>query len=302
MEYSIYKLDFTTGVHFGTGILNESSYTFCADQLFSALYLEALKMNMEKEFYEASKEGNLLFSDAFPYMRQQYMVPKPIVYIEPLKKGNSNQKKAYKKIKYLPIDQLSDFLEGKLDILNDPMKDFGYFGQHAMAKIRLEEEARPFRVGTFFFAEDCGLYILLAYQGKKNKELAEQLLESLSYTGIGGKKTSGLGKFTLRHAKIPENYMDYIKKQTERKMLLSVAFPKDCELDMALEKASYQLLKRSGFIYSLNYADEWRRKKDIYVFSAGSCFFSSFRGDIYDVSDGGRHSVYRYAKPLFMGV
>ena len=38
MEYGIYKLDFQTGVHFGTGMLNESAMTFYADQLFSALY------------------------------------------------------------------------------------------------------------------------------------------------------------------------------------------------------------------------------------------------------------------------
>ena len=43
MEYEIYKLDFRTGVHFGTGMLNESVMTFYADQLFSALYIEALK-------------------------------------------------------------------------------------------------------------------------------------------------------------------------------------------------------------------------------------------------------------------
>lgn len=33
MQYSIYKLEFQTGVHFGTGMLNESAYTFQADQL-----------------------------------------------------------------------------------------------------------------------------------------------------------------------------------------------------------------------------------------------------------------------------
>lgn len=36
MEYSIYKLDFHTGVHLGNGMLNDSDYTFGADQLFSA--------------------------------------------------------------------------------------------------------------------------------------------------------------------------------------------------------------------------------------------------------------------------
>ena len=44
MEYTIYQLEFKTGVHFGTGMLNESACTFKADQLFSALYIEALKL------------------------------------------------------------------------------------------------------------------------------------------------------------------------------------------------------------------------------------------------------------------
>ena len=40
----------------------------------------------------------------------------------------------------------------------------------------------------------------------------------------------------------------------------------------------------------------------MYVFAAGSCFKNEFEGDIYDVTNGGSHPVYRYAKPLFMGV
>ena len=35
MQYSIYKLEFQTGVHFGTGMLNESAYTFQADQFMT---------------------------------------------------------------------------------------------------------------------------------------------------------------------------------------------------------------------------------------------------------------------------
>ena len=44
------------------------------------------------------------------------------------------------------------------------------------------------------------------------------------------------------------------------------------------------------------------RKNDLYVFSAGSTFTKDFSGDVYDVSNNGRHSVYRYAKPMLMGV
>ena len=43
MEYKAYKLRFLTGVHFGKGSLDDTSYAFCADTLFSALCIEALK-------------------------------------------------------------------------------------------------------------------------------------------------------------------------------------------------------------------------------------------------------------------
>ena len=48
--------------------------------------------------------------------------------------------------------------------------------------------------------------------------------------------------------------------------------------------------------------EEQQKKKDLYVFRAGSCFVHPFAGDIYDVSDGGSHPVYRYARAMFLGV
>lgn len=50
MEYAIYKLDFSTGVHFGTGTLNQTEYTLAADQLFSALYIEAVKWGKRNSY------------------------------------------------------------------------------------------------------------------------------------------------------------------------------------------------------------------------------------------------------------
>lgn len=302
MEYSIYKLEFQTGVHFGTGMLNETDCTFQADQLFSALYMEAQKMNREEEFFNSVKKGRLLFSDGFPYIGDKYMVPKPMIYVEPLKRGESEQKKAYKKMKYLPVDQLDEFMSGKMNVLNNPMKEFGHFYQQTMVGVRSEEETLPFRVGTFYYSSGCGLYIIMAYQQQKDKNLAEDLLEALSYTGLGGKKNSGLGKYILKYGKMPCSYLEHLQKKSNRKILLSVALPSDQELEGALEGASYQLIKRSGFIASSEYADEWRKKKDLYVFSSGSCFSHSFEGEIFDVSEGGSHPVYRYAKALFMGV
>ena len=86
-------------------------------------------------------------------------------------------------------------------------------------------------------------------------------------------------------------------------LLLSSAMAKTEEdLECILEDASYLLQKRSGFIYSESYAKEQRRKKDFYSFQAGSCFKKPFSGDIFDVSDGGNHPVYRYGKAVFMEI
>ena len=89
-------------------------------------------------------------------------------------------------------------------------------------------------------------------------------------------------------------------------MLLSVALPTDSELEKALEGASYLLEKRAGFVApgvnnEAMECEEWQKKRDLYVFSAGSCFKNVFEGNIYDVSRGG-HPVYRYAKAMFLGV
>ena len=103
-----------------------------------------------------------------------------------------------------------------------------------------------------------------------------------------------------------ERFARFIGIRTDRLvlvcMLLSGALPQDQELDTVLEKASYGLEKRSGFVSSENYADEQQKKNDLYLLKAGSCFETQFEGDIYDVGCGGSHPVYRYAKALFVGV
>ena len=85
-------------------------------------------------------------------------------------------------------------------------------------------------------------------------------------------------------------------------MTLSLSLPDEEELESVLEFARYKLVKRSGFVASTNYADEFQRKKDFYLFEAGSCFKKMFKGNIYDVSAYGNHPVYRYAKGFFLEV
>ncbi len=106
----------------------------------------------------------------------------------------------------------------------------------------------------------------------------------------------------LKKGKENKALLERLQGQDRYSMLLSTALPMENEMAIALEGASYLLEKRSGFVASDTYAEEFRRKKDLYVFASGSCFINRFSGGVYDVSEGGCHPVYRYAIPLFMGV
>lgn len=115
-------------------------------------------------------------------------------------------------------------------------------------------------------------------------------------------KSSGLGRFIYKVCKVPEDMMGYLKKKSEKNILLSTALPEDEELEQVIKDSSYLLIKRSGFVDSSEYALQQMRKRDLYVFSSGSCFAHTFRGRIIEERNGGKHPVFRYAKAFFMGV
>ena len=303
MEYKIYKLRFTAPVHFGTGVLNESAISFCADTLFSALYIEALKLECADELYYAVKSGKLLLSDAFPYIKDRYFLPKPMRYVEPKEQGDSTVKKQYKKIKYIPVEEIKNFLSGELDPVKCSLDELGKEYNQVMAAVRREEEETlPYRVGNYLFYKGCGLYVIAAVENEEIQYLLEDIFESLSYAGIGGKRGSGKGRFNFAIGTNSELLQQMLVSNTGQPMLLSTALPKDSEMEKALEEASYLLQRRSGFVYSDNYSEEPMKKRDMYTLQAGSCFQHRFLGDIYDVNEGGAHAVYRYAKGMFLGV
>ena len=302
MNYKIYKLKFNAPVHFGNGVLNESALNFQADTLFSALYIEAMKPGLEGELYDAVKNEKLLFSDAFPYIKDRYFLPKPMLYVEPRDQGDSKQKKQYKKLKYIPAEKMGDYLAGDVNPEECGLHGLGRAYSQVMAAVRREEDTLPYRVGNYLFNEGSGLYIIAALENEDAQYLLEDLLDSLSYAGIGGKRNSGKGRFELRNGSKTDCLLDMLEKKSGRYMLLSSALPQEDETDAALADAAYLLQKRSGFVYSESYAEEQRKKRELFTMQAGSCFANRFHGDIYDVGEGGAHAVYRYAKVLFLGL
>lgn len=305
MEYKIYKFEFPNGVHLGKTSLEDTQYHFCADTFFSALCHEAVKFGEEKLNYlvEMVNKDELLFSDAFPFSQDEYYLPKPIMHIESKREdSNKDMKKAFKKLKYISVKHFSEYLNGDYNISINSAVDFGKTATKVSASIRGEEETKPYRVSSYHFNEDNGLYIIVVFLSEEKIVFFDDLLESLSYSGIGGKRYSGFGRFTFQKNDLPSELLYRMTAQGKKYMSLSSSLPKEEELQTVINNASYTLQKRSGFILSETYADEYRRKIDLYTFSSGSCFNDKYKGDIYDVSQDGRHPVYRYAKPLFVEV
>ena len=201
------------------------------------------------------------------------------------------------------------FYEGRIDPVAaaEKLKALGAFEVRTMSASRSPEklvsgDTLPYSSGVYHFREGCGLYTIVCAESDAIQRRFGQLLDSLSYSGIGGKRSAGLGRFTVQKTDVPEDLLRRLNGNASPCVSLSVCMASDEELESVLEGARYLLLRRAGFVASTEYADEQRRKRDMYMFCAGSCFDRRFVGDVFDVSNGGRHAVYRYAAPLWMEI
>lgn len=317
MKYTVYRFEFPTGVHFGDGALWDSINTLRADTVFSALCIEMLNYKGAagiEELAVAAKSGSLVLSDMFPYSGEDYYLPKPILPIK-RERGDDDEnssvlKKSFKKLKYVPVKDWNAYLEGSLNPVKaaEQLGNLGKSEIRTMSSLRSEEkieegDALPFPVGVYNFNKDNGLYLIAGYEDENIKNILDILFKGLKYSGIGGKKSAGLGSFELGNAELPTEISALLnKKSGKRHMTLSVCMANSDELDHAVKGATYLLQKRAGYVYSQNYAPELRRKKDFYSFGAGSCFENRFKGGVFDVKGNGSHPVYRYAVPMWMEI
>ncbi|MDR0501202.1 MAG: type III-A CRISPR-associated RAMP protein Csm4 [Coriobacteriales bacterium] len=450
MNTQIVKLKFTSPVHFGEGRLTSGAPTCAADTLFSALFIEALAQGRSEELLACAKAGELLISDAFPWIDIShgnnpqlrhcglerhseldsesqaaerhseldsesqaaerhseldsesqaasleiagqarndkaasleiagqarndkaahndksdvtYYLPKPYIAVEKSARNqedapamqianastnenadgsastNSNNseqaqsqiKKAMKKLKYIPASMLSSYLTSNIDPFQEN-ENFKLGTPSLTTKVNLtyvngeddvqgassQSDAKPYHVGGFTYEDNAGLYFIVQTSAQNPFDL-QSILEPLQYSGLGGKRSSGYGRFEyeiVSSAEISELLNIKDKKDMNGtkdmggsvKILLSSAAPTNKELtEELLQGASYQLLRRSGFVQSDTYALTQQKKRDLYTFAAGSVFCQTFSGDVFDVSMtvGGNppgHPVYRYAKAMWLEV
>lgn len=339
MKTFIYKLQFTSPVRFGPDRggagLALGNETCRSDTFFSALCIEWLKIFGEskmKEMVNEAERGRFLLSDLFPWKGQELYLPKPVIYIE---KENINidghYYKKLKKMRWIPaaaFDSYINFLKegGKLPPFdpdeNKPWSEVII----ARASVARVEETRPYIISAYRFPFEeekqndkeriiqTGLYFILKTDSQVLQEKLNTVLDSLGLTGIGGKKTTGLGKFKLAEEPI-EFGADFglydsgiiLGKMLSRKgkyyMALSAVSPSEKELEAFIPKDNfYTLIQRSGFVESPTYWGNPIKRKPITMFGAGSCFKEPLCGRILNLSSGGNHPVYRYGKGMYLGV
>ncbi|MFP3770534.1 type III-A CRISPR-associated RAMP protein Csm4 [Enterococcus faecium] len=304
MITQIIKLSFNSPVHFGNKRLSDSEMVISSDTLFSALFIEALNLNLDTDLLMK----DLVISDTFPYRDTELFLPKPLIKVTAQNQDDTNYK-MFKKLKYVPASQYLDYVNGKLSS-NDVKKlieEFKIGTYNMQTKVSLQElekqesgESEPYTIGTFKFYPNTGVYFI-AKGTSETLEKLMKIMDSLQYSGLGGKRFAGYGRFTYQVI-YDEVLKQLLLQKGNKHVLLSTARGTEEELKTCCEEARFILKKRTGFIQSASFNESLVKKKDFYSFTAGSVFTQPFKGGIYDVGENGNHPVYRYAKAFWLEV
>ncbi len=304
LQYEIYKMEFESGVHFGNGSLNDTKNSFCSDTLFSALCHEALLSGNDKlnELYDKVSEGKIIFSDAMPYIGDSLYIPKPL--LKPKREDdNVSDRKKWKNLKYIDISKIQDYLQGELDVEKESVKinNIGNKTVRQSVSLTNPEKSEPYSIGIYRFNSHCGLYVIFGYENEEDSDFFIELMDGLGYSGIGGKKNTGLGKYFGMPEKLDDNVVKMLSTESGNNILLSQALPIENEMSV-IDSGNVLFEKKSGFIYSTTFANEPLKKKDMYFLKSGSVLQTRFKGNIYDVGVDGNHPVWRYGIPMFLSV
>ena len=333
MTYLLYKLRFPNGIHIGTAsgnTLEETMISVYSDTFYSALFNEYMKIYNNDELYKISETGNFLVSDLLPFKEKKdistdFYLPKPFISIErkEIKKDDEEKidRKKVKATNFIPADKLGEYFSFLKNGKNFPVIDdnFGKKQLYTKNKVSLEnEDTQLYNIEIFKFNEKSGLYFIVKLpEDEKWQEIFQNILDSLALTGIGGKKNSGFGDFTIEEDPMIFDGLDFEKIESESDsfinralfsveknfLILSSYSPKIEEIEKIKENGNfYQLIKRSGFVNSSSYSEQAEKRKQVYMLSSGSVLNFKPEGKILDLNLHGKHSIYRMGKPIVLGV
>ena len=223
------------------------------------------------------------------------------------------ERKAVKKLAWIPaskFDRYTASLHSGTYPLDELDQSFGQAYEQTKASVTDGADAKPYFVGLYRLHAGCGLYVLCACEGNDQLKMLKELFTLLGLSGIGGRTSAGYGRFHLDGEPICLNtaedaslrwMLQALERGTAPYLLLTSSLPTGEEMDAALEGAAFQLARRGGFA-STEWVETPVKKQTQYFLTAGSVLQHTYQGELCDVGIGVPHPVYRYSKPLFMGV
>jgi len=319
MNIFAYKLKFLTPVHFGAaelgGKLEAINFCYSSDTLFSALCCELAGSEFFSKFVDAVAQGKILLSDLLPYTEEKFYLPKPLLSEKKIEhapleevRRQFTQRKKQKKMEYLRAANLKKYLAslngGEFFIES---ANFGVEGLTQKVSCRAEEPL-PYYVSEFSFNESSGLYLIAMFDDKNFSDTFAEILKLLGLSGIGGKRSSGLGKFNLAE-KINLNLpcanedLNAVQKMlaaenSNWQMTISSVLPKAEDIPL-LKNSYYKLKKRGGFVTG---GDFDKKKNSVYMIGAGSCLPKKIEGCNVVLNKIDGVEIFRFGRGIFVGL
>ena len=319
--FSIIKLKDISPLHIGTG---KENYDFAASKLHSDTISAALAATRATQGNRDDIDkflDSFTISSAFPYIGNQYFLPRPIgnLNIEITDCENHEVRKQLKGIEYIEHGLWSELINGRKISINRNLISNKFIANdnylptpyksivtQRVAVPRNADDAEPFFFNWDFYNQDAGLYFITDASGNTLEEIIS-LFTLLGENGIGTDKNIGGGKFNIEVDSITLPDVSSPNAQ----MLLSLYIPTEDELDsIELHSSKYELLLRSGYISGSEQFDFWHlRKRSIYMFNVGSVIMTNINlmGKIVDLqptnyNDERMHPVYRSGKPFTLPI
>ena len=328
MSYFLYQLSFDGPVHFGDtslgGGLEQAGWAYTSDTLFSSICNELAGQGEYKlldDFVNLAFEGELLLSDLFPYQltdgdEPELFLPVPYVLAENTDmhpgltfeeaKRFAARRKLSKKQPYCRVSELRPYLGSlRAGRQYEPAAVMEPGNEFLTTKVSCRgEQPLPYFIKGNVFQPRAGLY-LIAKLPDDFSEVFQDILCSLGLSGIGGKRSSGFGRFHLLDdgLALDDAYDWYVDTEElyprllgryKSYMCISSVLPATDELE-AVKAGMYKLRKSSGF-------SEGLKRDSVYMLEAGSCFGRRLQGQLVNLGGQAGHPVWRYGRGLYAGL
>jgi len=333
MRYLV-KLNFISGVHLGAdyaGFGREDVLPAAhSDTIFSALLNTMAQMRAvfsARPWFE-----EILGKDAIPEQQQlpfinssfcfldesaqKLYLPRPLTEPEGnIESADPTLYKKFKRLRYISHEWFLKWQAGEAIAFEQMIaaQRTSFWTEDSRMQHRTDSitaATELYRTGVIFYDDDVRpCFFVDIDEDHLSLEEFKEVLLTLSFNGLGGRRSTGLGQFKFEPDDLipldvddSDHFITDISKlftnSGEKSYLLSTYFPSQNPKKHAL---AYELVLRKGWFYSASSYSQMKRKT-CYMFGEGSIFTGILSGKLVDVTPASftEHKIYRCGIPFVL--